>query len=333
MDRRATVAHLDDVAAVAREQLAPQRRLGGRRVRGRRAGRLCVARAHDLEPDPGGPPDLTGLSLAGRLLFDSRPVRTATGTSGSRASTTVELDLTGRGGGGSEADRPPKAPDDRESAVEIDGVLYTAILNPHDGRKNLLDLLRAFCFALRDQPEATLLLKCVHSKTRRIRRLLVDEIRRLRPLRCRVVAVDGFLSNEEYGRLARRSTFVVNASTGEGQCLPLMELMSCGVPAIAPPHTGMRDYVSADNALLVESSLEPTAWPHDPRKLYRTFRHRIHVETLIEGFRESFRVATDDVERYRTMSLAARSSLERHCSAETARRRLAAFFSDFESSL
>jgi hypothetical protein len=44
----------------------------------------------------------------------------------------------------------------------LDGVVYTAIFCPMDGRKNWFDMICAFCWALRDMPDATLVLKLTH---------------------------------------------------------------------------------------------------------------------------------------------------------------------------
>jgi len=114
------------------------------------------------------------------------------------------------------------------------------------------------------------------------------------PFEGRLLVIDGFLDDSEYAALLRCSTYAVNVSGGEGQCLPLMEYMSGGKPAVAPRHTGMEDYVDVDNAFPIETSLEPCAWSQDPRPRYWTFRYRINAESLMRAFRESHRVAKED---------------------------------------
>jgi glycosyltransferase involved in cell wall biosynthesis len=211
--------------------------------------------------------------------------------------------------------------------LSLDGTVYTTVLNGRDGRKNWQEIVRCFCLALADREDATLVLKLiatVHGGFPKI----AAELARLRPFRCRVVVIDGFLKDVDYARLARASTYAVNASLGEGQCLPLMEYMSCGVPAIAPDHTGMADYIDETNAFLVGSSIEPCIFPQDSREMYRTFRHRLNAESLIEAFRESYRVAREDPERYRSMSRNAVERLRRHCSEEVVRARLKRFLEE-----
>lgn len=224
-------------------------------------------------------------------------------------------------------DTPQAAPrvEERETTLSVDGIVYTTIFNPRDGRKNWRDLVRGFCVALRDRADATLVLKIVRSGVTAVRLHLAGELGRLAPMRCRVVLVDAFLDDEAYMRLAEGSTYAVNASYGEGQCLPLMEYMSLGKPAVAPAHSGMRDYVDETNAFVVSSSREPASWPHDPRDKVRTFRQRIDMESLIDAYRHSYRVATEDRARYREMSIAATERLRGHASKEVVGKRLSAF--------
>jgi hypothetical protein len=242
---------------------------------------------------------------------------------GARATVEVDLDeirAEMRGGRPSSPRTSPGA----TTPLALDGVVYTTVLSPCDGRKNWPDLLRAFCLALRDRDDATLVMKLVVAAPTAVPDF-ARELVRLRPFRCRVVVLDAFLSDEDYARLARASTYAVNASSGEGQCLPLMEYMSAGKPAVTPDHTAMADYVDAENAFIVATSLEPASWPQDSRALYRTSRHRLDMASLMAAFRESHRVAREDPERYRAMSRHATERLRAHCSAAVVREKLVRF--------
>jgi glycosyltransferase involved in cell wall biosynthesis len=208
--------------------------------------------------------------------------------------------------------------------IPLDGCVFTAIFNPNDGRKNWQEMLRAFCIALRDAPDATLVLKLIGPMPTGFG-VFADNLERLRPFCCRVVMIDGFLDEASYERLLCSSTFIVNASAGEGQCLPLMQAMSAGVPAVAPDHTAMAEYVDATNAFVVASTREPCAWPHDPRGKYRTLRHRPDVESLMDALRAAHAVATRDSGRYRAMSEAATARLRAHCSEAVVREKLRRF--------
>jgi hypothetical protein len=98
--------------------------------------------------------------------------------------------------------------------------------------------------------------------------------------------------------------------------------MSAGKPAIAPPHTGMADYIDESCAFLVGSSAEPASWPQDARHAIRTRRRRIDLASLECAYAESYAVATADPARYAAMSQAATARLRAHCSAALVEARL-----------
>lgn len=204
-------------------------------------------------------------------------------------------------------------------------VLYTTILNPNDGRKNWEDIITAFVYALRDRPGATLLVKIANEDLDMFFEDIFTFYMRLHPFQCRLVFIHGYLSDDQYRQLILHSHYIVNASRGEGQCLPLMEFMSAGVPAIAPRNTAMLDYVDSANAFLVESSPELAYWPHDPRQVFRTYWHRINWQTLYQAFVDSETLCRKSPRRYRRMGDAAIASLQCFCSMDVARARLGDF--------
>ena len=209
--------------------------------------------------------------------------------------------------------------------VVLEGVVYTSIFNPYDGRKNWTDLLWAFCWAFRDCEDATLVIKLTYNDFSGIGPMLYRELLKLTPFKCRVIAIHGFLQAEEYARLVERTTYIVNSAYGEGQCLPLMEFMSAGKPAVAPNHTAMADYIDERSAFVVRSSAEWTHWPHDPRAVFRTFRYKVDWESLRDAYLESYRVAQEEGERYKEMSRCANSNLKSHCSQAVATKRMRKF--------
>jgi glycosyltransferase involved in cell wall biosynthesis len=209
--------------------------------------------------------------------------------------------------------------------IEADAIVYASVFNPHDGRKNWQDMLTAFCIALADHADATLIFKLVHHDSRSTLAEIAAMLRRFRCFRCRVVVIAGFLDAPSYRRLIARSAYVVNSSLSEGQCLPLMEFMSCGKPAIAPRNTAMEDYIDEEAAFVVDSSLEPCCWPQDTRNVFRAHRYRINWHALSTALHDSYRTARHDPMRYAAMSACAVARLRAHCSEAVALGRLRAF--------
>lgn len=207
-------------------------------------------------------------------------------------------------------------------SVSLKGIIYATVLNPDDGRKNWLDLIRGFVLAFREVEDVTLIIKLVYYDFDIVRLMVINEIKKLAPFKCRVVALQGYLNDDEYAKLTREVTYVVNTAYGEGQCLPLMEYMSAGKPAVAPAHTAMEDYINEDDAFIVKSSVEITHWPHDPRSQFRTLRYRIDWESLYNAYLESYRIAQNDPVRYAIMSEGAVESLRKYCSDDIVREQL-----------
>jgi glycosyltransferase involved in cell wall biosynthesis len=216
---------------------------------------------------------------------------------------------------------------DKEIEISLSGVIYTSVFNPNDGRKNWEDMLTGFCYTFRNEVNATLLLKLSYQDAEVAFNLIFSKMKLLMPFACRIVLIQGYVDDESYLRLLNRTNYIVNTANGEGQCLPLMEYMSAGVPAIAPCHSAMLDYINDKNAFIIESSQEWTHWPHDPRHVNRTYRSNISWQSLCEQFRRSFDVMIDDRDTYDNMSRAASNSLFDYCSTETVEKALLEIFS------
>jgi glycosyltransferase involved in cell wall biosynthesis len=215
----------------------------------------------------------------------------------------------------------------QEHELVLDGVVYTSVFNPGDGRKNWEDMLSAFCVSFREVEDATLVLKLTHHDAEEALSDILHHLYKNQPYRCRIVLIYGYLADADYERLVQATRYVVNTSYGEGQCLPLMEFMSCGKPAVAPCTTAMIDYMDADNSFIIDSTEELTAWPHDPRKAFRTLRYITNWASLCSAYRASYEVAKQEGgERYAQMSAHAVRSLEKFCSQAGAEQRLKAFF-------
>jgi len=210
----------------------------------------------------------------------------------------------------------PSAMQVAQRELRLDGVVFSSVFNPEDGRKNWEDMVTAFCWAFRDREDVTLLLKMSHRNPATFYGRLMVLWSRLHPFRCRVVALHGFLDESEYAALVDASSYVVNSAFCEGQCLPLMEFMRAGVPAVAPDHSAMRDYVNPGNTFVVRSAREPASWPEDESHALRTFRWRIDWDALRQAFLEADACARECPAHYRRLSRAAARDIARDFSVE-----------------
>jgi glycosyltransferase involved in cell wall biosynthesis len=210
-------------------------------------------------------------------------------------------------------------------ALDLNGVVYTSIFNPGDGRKNWKNMISAFCIAFTDVEDATLLLKLSHHDVSEILPQMLVCLHKAGKFACRVVLINGYLQEADYEHMVDATNFTVNTSHGEGQCLPLMEYMSCGKPAIAPRHTAMLDYVNESCAFVIDSSSVIGTWPHDMRQAFRTLRKRIHFGSLVKAYKTSYYVAKNDPDTYKNMAAAAVESLRGYCSKSVVKNRLEQF--------
>lgn len=214
---------------------------------------------------------------------------------------------------------PPAVP----ACVQLSDIVYTAVLAPQDGRKNWHELLTAFIWAFRDEKRATLVLKMPLSAWNILHADFLDVMTRFAPFSCRVVMIYGYLEAAEYAALAGAADLYVNASTGEGLCMPLLEFLSAGVPAIAPDHTAMADYITPALGFPLRASLEHNIWPFDPREMFSTMRYRLHWDSLEAAFRASFDIALSHGGAYARMAQAAHEAMREYCGAAPVRDLLA----------
>jgi len=223
---------------------------------------------------------------------------------------------------------PPRDMPDSSLEVQtrLDGVVYVTVFRPEDPRKNWLQILSAFCAAFRDTPDATLVLKFTQSDLTAVYAHLMTPLAQLAPFACRVVMIHGHLDDAQYMRLCQAGSYYVNASHCESLCLPLMEFMACGTPAIAPDHTAMQDYIDESVAFVVRSSMEICTWPHDPRMLFRAHRYRPDWGSLKKAYEDSYCMARTRPQEYQRMSLAAAERMRDYCAQPALRKRVTDFF-------
>ena len=107
--------------------------------------------------------------------------------------------------------------------------------------------------------------------------------------RCKIVLIHDFLSDEQLMELAQATTYYITATKAEGNCLPLMNYLAAGRPAISPCHTAIADYFGRDVGFVVESHPEPAAFPHDSRLRSTTTWHRLVWTSLVEQIRAELR--------------------------------------------
>lgn len=215
----------------------------------------------------------------------------------------------------------PELPLPPAIALRLSGVIYVSIAAPDDWSKNFGDLVSAFVWAFRDQPDASLILKMPPLAEDGLA-ATADWLAQHAPFRCRVVLISAFLEPAEYDSLVKAANVYVNSAACEGAALPVLEFASAGRPVIAPDHTALADSVSHRHGFVLRSSPEHNVWPHDPRRLFTTMRYRLDWTSIVEAYEQSFRAATQGGDTYRFMAARAQAAMRDLCSESAAERQL-----------
>ena len=145
--------------------------------------------------------------------------------------------------------------------------------------------------ALRDRPDATLIVKLIAKD-----RLTVEKVLNYyRTLglghRCQVVFITEYLSAEQMLELCGRCAYYLTTTCAEGCCLPLLNSLAAGRPGVTPCHTAIGDYFGPEMGFVIRSSLERTIWPQDRRIRFKTTWHRLEWPSVVEQIRASYNCA------------------------------------------
>jgi hypothetical protein len=200
-----------------------------------------------------------------------------------------------------------------EQKVRLHGVIFTCVLSAEDPSRNWTEMLTAFCWTFRDQPDATLVFKLTHSNLSSGRIAMLTNLSRLSPFQCRVVVINAHLEDTEYARLVAASHYLVHPAQSEGSALTVQEFMSAGRPVLAPRHSALCEWIGDDHPFLIRSAEQPAYWVQDADKRLHLRDHRLDWTSMCEVFARAFAVAMENAQRYRQLSRAAREAARERC--------------------
>ncbi|WP_286953241.1 MULTISPECIES: glycosyltransferase [unclassified Pseudomonas] len=146
--------------------------------------------------------------------------------------------------------------------IKEGGKSFLQILNPHDSRKNLKKLIKAFHSFHYKNPNSALILKFTspekNDSVYEILRWFLDDSHAL-DANGIYFTTDYIPESSKYDFMALFD-FYVTPSRAEGQNLPLQEAMALGITPISTRNTAMLDYITKDNAFIIDS--RPTEINH-----------------------------------------------------------------------
>lgn len=136
-----------------------------------------------------------------------------------------------------------------------DGLAFLQILNPHDNRKNLKKLIKAFHAFHYDNPNSILILKFTspekNEKVYEILRWFLGDSHALDAHG--VYFTTDYIPESLKFEFFSLFDFYMSPSRAEGQNLPLQEAMAAGVIPVTTDNTAMSDYVTKNNSVVIPS--------------------------------------------------------------------------------
>lgn len=192
--------------------------------------------------------------------------------------------------------------------------VFISVFNPADWRKNAGALLRAFLAFNQHHRDTILILKFVSDPSLGYTEHLLDHHIRIRmhemhfAFSYAIWVTDEFLPAATYGELLRCADFYLCTSFCEGQNLPLLEAMNCGVVPVSVNHTAMADYLDDSNAIVIPSRLSDF-------DIHESSARRIHGARWFEAseadvMRALIAAANLPETAYRALSAAARRTVQ-----------------------
>lgn len=142
-----------------------------------------------------------------------------------------------------------------QPVVKNGGKAFLQILNPHDSRKNLKKLVKAFHAFHFKNPNTVLILKFTSPEKNEavyeILRWFLDDSHAFDAKG--VYFTTDYIPEPFKLEFMDLFDFYVSPSRAEGQNLPLQEAMAAGLVPISTRNTAMLDYINVDNAFIIDS--------------------------------------------------------------------------------
>ena len=137
---------------------------------------------------------------------------------------------------------------------------FINVVSPHK-RKGLEQLFKAYSSAFSNKDDVSLLIKVNYTPKKKSMPFEYRDLKKMfdtfskKPLNPEVVLITGYFTENKLASLYRGCNALVSATRGEGFGLVPLEAMACGLPVIVTGWSGHMDYITKDNALIVDYKL------------------------------------------------------------------------------
>ncbi len=177
--------------------------------------------------------------------------------------------------------------------IVLSGVVYTTIISPSSSVGFLENLVKDFCSVFKKQAEATLVLKIKVGMTGKVKKGMIQILKRT-SFASRVVVINEHLSQVKYEKLIDATSYFINTARDKIMPKSVLEFMSAGKPAISLLDEKTK-LLHRENAFII-----PPA--------------KGSLLSFKEQFRQSYQLLKDAPQSYQMMSAAASISMKKYCS-------------------
>jgi hypothetical protein len=196
----------------------------------------------------------------------------------------------------------PESKSKKSEGTFINGVVYTAIIDPAAPHSNFRDLLSAFCAALGEHQDANLIILAPPQSTLEQLSLMTRLISSHQPIKCRIIICQGEVDTHNLNYLYQVSSYYLSACQHESSSGLSLSFASRGIPTVAPFHSALRDSMCASSSLIVKSSREPMHKSLNNDEQLHSFQYRINWESLRDQIKQAHRISTEKPEEFFTLS-------------------------------
>jgi glycosyltransferase involved in cell wall biosynthesis len=134
---------------------------------------------------------------------------------------------------------------------------YFSILNPWDYRKNLPKLIDTFRKFSKKHQDTLLIIKVIIDNKstflNNINEILYKHFGMSSFKSDNIIMISEYIPEKELYSIMQKVDYYYSLSFCEGQFLPILESMIVGTVPISPNSTAMRDYITKENALVIDS--------------------------------------------------------------------------------
>lgn len=175
--------------------------------------------------------------------------------------------------------------------VELQGTVFLAVFDTFDYGSDWSQLVTAFCTAMRNNKDATLVLWVTGKVEEHYKADLHHLLCTVSPFQCSTVLFLGELTTEELHNLLSATNFLLNVEMYRGLRLDVLAAAACGIPVISAANSSVDLFNQFLICHCLETDEQLAAADRSADPVYRTRHRRVVWEDLQEQIATAYQLA------------------------------------------